>query len=222
MADFTNLISDAVAAKMTPDFIEKEVNTRVEKLIIESIDQALRSYSKTGKQIQEAVENALRVDGLDLPAYGHVVSQILKAQIEEKVSELVSGQLAKDMDELLSLAPKEVKLSEIAKQMLDDHSDDEYGDLITVIVVYGSRGYSHVYLDEQNVYEERDKYRCRFRLGVDSEGKIYSATLDGSDLESGQRIGRLYGIGQMIRAYVACGTKIILDEEYVVRGKGDY
>lgn len=221
MTDFSNLISNAVAAKMTPDFIEKEVNTRVEKLIIESIDSALRGYSKTGKQIEEAVENALRVDRLDLPAYGHVVSQILKVQIEAKVSELVSGQLAKDMDELLSLAPKEVKLSEIAKQMLE-RSSEEWGECITVIVETTEFGSTWVYLDEDEVIDERNKYQCKHHFGVGKDGHIYGATVDGRAQQDTKNIGRSYGIGQMLRAYVACGTKIILDEEFVERGKGDY
>lgn len=222
MTDFTSLIADAVAAKMTPEFIEKEVGARVDKLLVESVDSALRSYSDTGKQIREAVENALRVEGLDLPTYGQVVAQMLKVQIEDRVSALVSGQLAKDMDELLSLAPREVKLSEIAKQMLDEHADDEWGDLITVIVEDDTHGYSRVYLDERGVYEERDKYKCRYRLGVDGKGKIYSASIDDRDLKSSQHIGRSYGVGQMIRAYVACGTTIILDVDSVATGKADY
>lgn len=221
MTDFSNLIANAVAAKLTPDFIEKEVGARVDKLLIESIDSALRSYSDTGKQIKVAIENALRVDNLDLPAYGHVVAQILKSQIEAKVSDLVSGQLAADMDELLSLAPKEVKLSEIAAAMLEEN-DTEWGECITVIVETGNYGGAWVYLDEREARDDSEKYKCPHRFGVSEDGSIYGAAIDNSDLKSTSRIGRTYGITQLLRAYVACGTKIILDEEYVMRGKGDY
>ncbi|MFT4056881.1 MAG: hypothetical protein QM681_20415 [Novosphingobium sp.] len=220
----TNLISAAVTAKMTPDFIEKEVNARVEKLIVESVDRALRSYSDTGKLIEKAVEDALRVDKLDLPAYGETVKGILKAQIESRVSDLVSGQLSKDMDELLKLAPKEVKLSEIADYMREEfEGGDHYGRVITVIVQEKSYGSTWVYLDDQNSIKHSDWHKCRFSLLIRDDGTIASASVGNDRDELGRkRIGRAVGLEQKLRSYVACGTKIILDEDCVVTSVGDY
>lgn len=214
MTDLTNLISDAVAAKMTPEFIEKEVNTRVEKLIIESVNSALRSYSETGRLIEKAVSDALKVDRLDLPAYGETVCKILKSQIEARVSDLVSGQLSKDMDKLLKLAPKEIKLSEIAEEMLEGAKAEEL-DGITVIVGSESYGSRYIYLDERNQYTDREKYKCSHSLLVGSDGSIFSATVDGKNTTDTKTIGIGYGLGQKIRAWVACGTKLIIDEEDV-------
>jgi len=221
---FTGLIANAVAAKMTPEFVEKEVNTRVEKLVIETIDRALRTYSDVGKMIEAAVQDALKVDRIDLPSYGHVVTQMLKAQIEARVSEVVAGRLAQDMDELLSLAPKEVKLSKIAEYMLETHDSDAWGEIITVIVEHNDHGSTWVYLDEDNVYAERDKYRCKHRLLIREDGTLAGAYVGDNTItpESKSYIGRVYGVEQRLRAYVACGTKIELDEDNVSRGKGDY
>jgi hypothetical protein len=222
MTDLSGLISSAVAAKMTPDFIEKEVNTRVEKLIVESIDRALRTYSETGKLIEKAVEDALRVDRLDLPAYGNLVAGMVKAQIEAKVAPLIAGRLAEDLDELLKLAPKEVKLSEIAAEMCKRHEGEGYGDVITVIVEHNDYGSTWVYLDQEEVHEAGDKHRCDFRLLIGSDGKISSATLREHDIKSSRHFGSSYGLEQRIRAYFACGTTIILDEDAVVTSVGDY
>lgn len=220
--NLSGLISAAVSAKMTPDFIEKEVNTRVEKLIVESIDRALRSYGETGKLIEKAVEDALRVDRLDLPSYGSTVTAILKAQIEARVSELVSGRLSADMEELLSLAPKEVKLSKIAEEMLEQHKNDgKWGEVITVHVGETEYSTTWLYLDENDHYEPRDKYKCAHHLLVRKDGTIASATVDGRALNDTKHIGRSYGLGQKIRAWVACGTKIELDEDYVCVSVGD-
>jgi hypothetical protein len=220
--ELSNLISAAVAEKMTPDFIEKEVNTRVAKLIEESVDRALRRYSDTGKLVTEAVEAALRVDRIDLPSYGLTVAAILKAQIEARVSELVAGKLSADMEELLSLAPKEIKLSTIADEMRERHDGDAYGPIITVIVERNEYGSTWLYLDEDECHEARDKYRCDYRLLVGSDGKIASATLKEADIKSGRHVGRAYGLEQKIRAYYACGTTIIIDEDNVVTSVGDY
>lgn len=221
MTDFTNLISNAVAARMTPDFIENEVNTRVEKLIVESIDRALRSYSDTGKLIEKAVEDALKVQSLDLPSYGHLVTQMLKTQIEATVAPLVAGRLAEDMTELLKLAPKEIKLSEIADGMRKDHSEEGYGEVITVIVHHNDYGSTWLYLDGENAYPDSAKYDCKYRILVSSDGLISSAYCRDEDVSKGW-IGKSYGLTQRLRAYVACGTKIIIDEDAVVTSVGDY
>lgn len=224
MTDLTSLISAAVAAKMTPEFIEKEIDARVGKLLTESIDNALRSYSGVGKMIKDAVEEALKVESIDLPTYGSIVTKILKAQIEARCSELVAGRLAEDMEQLLNLAPKEIKLSTIADDMRESRDSDGWGEVITVIVDHSDvvAGYKRIYLDDREVYRRDDKYKCDFHLSLDSDGKIFGATINGSDLNCTKVIGRSYGLGQSIRAWVACGTRIIVDEDDVVTSVGDF
>lgn len=217
----SGLINSAVAARMTPDFVEKEVNTRVEKLLVESIDRALRSYSDTGKLIEKAVEDALRVDRIDLPTYGSTVCTMLKAQIEARVSELVAGRLSQDMDELLSLAPKTVKLSEIAESMLDGR-DPEYGHMITVELEDVREGYSRwLYLDEDEHHDIRAQYAAKHRLLIGKDGRISGGWIDQTKTEKSWT-GRSYGLAQRLRAYIACGTVIELDIDYVRLGMGDY
>lgn len=221
MTDLTGLISAAVAAKMTPDFIEKEVNTRVDKLIVESVDKALRTWSDTGKLIEKAIEDALRVDRIDLPSYGVTVAAMVKSIVETRTSELIAGRLAEDVEELLKLAPKTVKLSEIADYMRRDK--EGYGPIITVIVGHTEYGSTWIYLDEEEVIEERNKYRCRHRLHVDKDGgRIVGAYLGERELKRDSYIGRAYGLEQRIRAYVACGTIIEIDEDNVITSVGDY
>jgi hypothetical protein len=221
--DLSNLISDAVAAKMTPEFIEKEVATRVDKLIVESVDRALRSYSDTGKMIEKAVEDALRVDRLDLPSYGSTVLQILKTQIEAVVAPLVAGRLSADMDELLKLAPKTIKLSEIADEMRKGHEGgDSYGEVITVEVKHSDYGSTWIYLDEETHHERRAEFEASHRLLVGKDGTISGGWLDNRPLKDTNHIGRSYGLSQRLRAYVACGTKITIDEDAVCTSVGDY
>ncbi len=215
-------ISRAVAAQLDAAFVEKEVETRVGKLVVEAVDHALRRYSDTGKLITDAVEASLRVDRLDLPSYGDTVAAILKVQIESRVSELVAGRLAADMAELLSLAPKEIKLSQIAAEMLKEHSDG-YGEVITVIVEVSEYGSTWIYLDEQTHHEGvRASRECRHQLLLSKDGTISSATIDRRNTKDVQHIGRSFGLGQRIRAFIACGTRIIVDEGDVVTSVGDY
>ncbi|SFV31455.1 hypothetical protein SAMN05216456_1346 [Devosia crocina] len=225
MTDNLNLgdaISKAVAAKLDAAFVEKEVEARVARLVTDAVDSALRSYSKTGKLIQEKVEEALEVPGLDLPSYGQVVATMLKAQIEARVAELVAGRLAEDVDALLKLAPKTIKLSKIAEEMLKEHDNEAWGDLITVIVERSDYGGTWISLDEQTHYEDRQKYETRHRLLVSSNGTISALTVDKRDIKNTQHYGPIYGLAQRLRAYYAAQTIIEIDEDNVVIGRGDY
>jgi hypothetical protein len=219
-SNLSGLISAAVAEKMTPEFIEKEVNSRVEKLIVESVGNALQRWSDTGKLIEKAIADCLRVDRLDLPSYGNVVAAMVKTQIEATVAPLIAGQLAADMDELLKLAPMEVKLSEIADEMRKQH-EDKYGEVITVILEHHEYGSTSVYLDEDEVRGRNERFRCDYNLHIDKDGRILSARINEQDIKSSQYLGRSYGLAQKIRAYFACGTTIILDESDVVTSVGD-
>ena len=222
--NLTNLISNAVAARLDGDFIEKEIQTRVDKLITESIDRALRTYSETGKLIEKAVEDALRVESIDLPSYGSTVCKMVKAAIEHHVADVVQGRLKQDVEDLLHLAPKTVKLSEIAELMLEQHKDgDKYGEVTTFIVEESRYGSSRwLYLDDENVREGRDKYLCKYRLHVGDDGIISSICIGDKAAKPENWVGRSYGFEQRLRAYVACGTRIEFDTEYPCTSVGDY
>lgn len=224
MTDLTNLIANAVAEKMTPEFIDSEIITRVEKLVIESIDRALRTYSETGKLIEKAVEDALRINQLDLPSYGEVVTKMLKAQIEATVAPVVAGRLAADMQELLKLAPEQIKLSEIAKDMLGSHDGDAYGEVITVICEDAEPGRARwIYLDDDQHFEEHDKYKCKIRILLSGDNTISGSYIGEHKYKHGDGwIGRVHGLEQCVRAWTACGTKIIPDIDYVSTSVGDY
>lgn len=224
----SNTLSDTVAAAVagtiTPEFIQTVVTEKAKSLVEDCVKSALGRYSDTGKQIEEAVTEALRVDKLDLPTYGDTVSAMLKAQIEARVTPLLAGQLAADMDELLSLAPKTIKLSEIANQMREPHeSDGKYGEVITVHVAHKhGRSAQWVYLDEENHYERRQEYDCEIGLLISEDGAISAARIGGRDTKQTTWIGRSYGLTQLVRSMVACGTKIEIDEDDVITSVGDY
>lgn len=217
------LISAAVAARVTPEYVEEQVTKRVDALIDEAVNDALRSFSDNGKLIRDAVAGALKVGELDLPSYGHIVTTVLKSQIEANVADLVSGRLAEDMEELLKLAPKRIKLSEIADKMREqyEHDGTSYGEVITVIVGETEYRTRWIYLDEEHVWSEREKYSAAIRLLVREDGTIASATIKDLDQARASTIGLSYGLEQRIRALVACGTVIEVDEDFVQTAVGD-
>lgn len=159
MSDTTDLINKAVAEVMTPDFVKSQVATRVHKLVVEAVDDALRSYSDIGKQIKEAVKASLEVNDLNLPSYGLLVTGMIEKQVTDHASALIDARLAEDIRELLNIAPAEIKLSEIAKGMIEGRHDDGYGEVVTVIVERSEYGSVWLYLDEEQHHSSRDKYQ---------------------------------------------------------------
>lgn len=223
MTDTIDLINKAVAETMTPEFVKKQVATRVEKLVTEAIDDALRSYSDIGKQIKEAVHASLKVNDLNLPSYGLLVTGMIEKQVQDHAGALIDARLAEDIRELLNIAPTEIKLSQIAKEMIESqHGSDGYGEVITVIVEHNDYGSTWLYLDDEEHHSDRDKYKCRYSLLLNKDGTISSARIDKRDLKDTQHIGRGRGLADRIRAYYAASTKIILDEDNVVTSVGDY
>ena len=219
MAD---LITNAIDQQMKPENIEPKIIAAVESMISEVVKNSLRTYSDNGKLIEEAIKQSLKIGTLDLPSYGTTICTILKAQIEAKVAPLISGQLTKDMDELLNLAPKELLLSEIVKDMLEGHweyDDDCYERNLVTCIVDDSGTSSHIYLDEDDHHEE--KYRCAVSLFLDQDGSIISGSTKGRtdlkalSLDTSKDFGRAYSLEQKVRSWWACGTKIIVDADEV-------
>src|SRR5690606_17259311 len=174
-------------------------------------------------QIKEAVEASLKVNDLNLPSYGLLVTGMIEKQVKDHASALIDARLAEDIRDLLNIAPAEMKLSAIAKEMIDgQHGGDGYGEVITVIVEHNEYGSTWLYLDEEQHHSDRDKHQCRHSLFLSKDGTISAARIDKRDLKDTEHIGRSWGLGDIIRAYYAAGTRIILDEDAVVTSVGDY
>lgn len=222
MTDTIDIINKAVAEVMTPEFVKDKVASRVEKLVTEAVDDALRSYSDIGKKIKAAVEASLQVHELNLPSFTVMLTGMIEKQVKENAGALINARLAEDIRDLLNIAPAEIKLSEIAKSMIEGRHDDGYGEVITVMVEHNEYGSTWLYLDEEEHRTAHDKYRCRHQILLSKDGTISSATIDKRDLKDVHHIGRSWALGDQIRAYYAAGTKIILDEDAVVTSVGDY
>lgn len=124
-APFANLIQDAIHAALNPEKIGILAEKHVERLVEEAVQESFHSWTGTGKAITELVKASLQVKDLDLPSYGHVVSEIVRRAVEGRVAEVVSAKLAKDLDDLLNLAPKRIKLSELVAELLGPESEEQ-------------------------------------------------------------------------------------------------
>lgn len=225
MTDLAKIITDSVSAIASPEIIREKVDKAVDKLVTAIITDELRSYGEISKTIKEALKESLQVTDLNLPSYSTMITQMLRTQIEAQVSPLIAGALAKDMEDILSLAPKTVKLSEIVEDMMENYlayEDGTYGDIVTCIVEVSNYGSTWIYLDDTKHYSRSNKYQCDCRILLSKDGTISSASFRNIDItgkrrspDGGFAVGSVYGLAQKIQAYHACGTVIEVDEDNV-------
>lgn len=212
---FADLISNAVAERMQPEFVEKAIVERVDKLIDSAINDAFRSYSDTAKLIETAVQDSLKINRLEIHSFGEVVSKVLERQIHDICSETLAGKLSGRMTELLNMAPKKIKLSKIVEDMIEHGYNEDYGEVVTCIVEHDTPrdDWATVYLDE-NPNTEKD--RCDVNMRI-YKGEIHSAVLGWQNrhLKDLRFVGKDYGIESVIQMYFAAGTIIELDDDEV-------
>lgn len=218
-------LADYIAAEVVRLASEDALRVRIGEHIAKTVDEAIRNafhYGDANKQITKAVQEALAIEGrINLPSFGNTVMALLRQKLDETVNTHVAKCLDEEMSEILSLAPKEVKLSGVVKAMIADlDQHDRYGTYVTCIVEKSDvvAGYYSIYLDEE---PDVAKYSCDTRIQVDSEGRIYALTMDRKDVKKTLHLGG-YGWRKPIFTAYCCRAPFIVDEEFVSTGIGDF
>jgi len=223
LADF---ITAEVHRQASGDAIRKLVETGIEKLIADTVRSAF-SFGDLRKQLADAVNDSLRVDGpLGLPGYGTMVMAMLRQSMDAIVSDIVKERLEVEAREILKLAPKEVKLSEIIEAMKKEEDESErFGTRATCIVEESENvdGYRTIYLDPLDVENRRDvfgsrssygapaKHTAAVKVSVDAAGKIYHLTVDAKDPKTTISMGYLEPWKRTLFALYAAGGKLDVD-----------
>lgn len=223
-SDLRQAIIDEVERQAKGENIQALIAKKVGVLIEESIGNAFRSYHNVGKQIEKAIEDSLQInDALDLPRYGVMVLAVLRQKLDERVHALISDRLEKEMDEILSIAPKELKFSALVEAIVKHASEDmreRYGTSITCIVEHNEKyDWHEVWLDCEDGTDKRD---CEIRFTVGKDGDILSCSLDNKNPKTTVRMGGMWGYQKMLFGAYCCGSKIIMDDTDPSTGIGDF
>lgn len=221
-SDLATFIVAEVQKQSGADNVRAVVEKKIESLVIDAIDSAFR-WGDTRKQIEEAVKATLAIDHpLTLPSHGAMIMAILRQKIDAQVHELVAAKLDQEMDEILGMAPKEVKLSEIIDLMrknIDEH--ERYGTHMTCIIEKSEHwtGTLYIHLDPD---EDVRKYDCDLQISVDKDGKIFSLKCDRKDPKTSIVMGYQSAYKRLALAAYCCGSRFIIDTQDPNTGIGDF
>lgn len=248
--DIAQLAADALAAATAPEKVREIVEREIGKTVEAAIKDSVRSYSPFGRELEKKLEEAMGINSLNLPSYGQMMTDLVQRLVQKHVADLVGARLEEDLTDILRIAPKTIKLSEIADAMRADHEGD-YGDVITCHVQYDDRyedsdfwGPSWtVYLDDQEHHGDPKGASVRLWIshGVRDKagppkheittGTIWRVDSDGRSVTTGAREGwhgtfrrpdKVYGLAERMLAYYAAKTIIEIDEDNIVTSVGDY
>jgi hypothetical protein len=223
--ELTSFILAEVQRQTSEDALRKLVEKKIGESVASAVESSFRSYGDLRKQIEKAVNNSLQIGpNMDIPSFGVMVLSLLRQKLDERVNGLISDRLDAEMNEILSIAPKELKLSDLVEAIVKKASEDlsdRYGTSVTCIVEQNERypDWYDIYLDEE---EDKPKRDCEIQISLISDGKIHSIKIDGKDPKTTIRMGAMWGYQKMIFGAYCCGSKFIVDTEYPSTGIGDY
>ena len=215
--ELQQFIVDTVRSKTSAEAIGSVVEKQIDGIVHSAVINAFRSFGNIREQIEKQVTAALAVPSdLGIPAYGHMVLSMLRQQIDRNLSALVDQTLADEINDILGIAPPELKLTDIVADMRKrarEWSEDRYRSGVTCFVEesLSSAGYYTIYLDEET-RTRANKYDCKVRLAISSSGEIYSLTIDRRDAGKSIVMGSYYGWEKQLFAAYCCKTKFIVDD----------
>jgi hypothetical protein len=250
--DIAVLAAEALAKATTPEKVREIVDREIGKTVEEAIKRSVQSYSPFGKALEEKLKDAMGIEKLNLPSYSQMMTDLVQRLVQKHVADHVGARLEEDIKDILNIAPKSIKLSEIADAMRErKEGDGHYGHVITVHVDDDDRHADSdfwgpswtIYLDEDR-HEKNPKdadIKIRVSHGIrDKEGppshKLTTGTIwmiedRGRKVTAAKSEGwngtfrrpdKVYGLAERLLAYYAAGTVIEIDEDAVVTSVGDY
>ncbi|EJP6471395.1 hypothetical protein NHI66_000644 [Clostridium botulinum] len=128
MIDINKIVNDSLVKLEEEKFVEEVVQKRLEKTIIEIINDVFREWSDFGKNFKEHIEKNLNVDlsNLGIEGYNTIVLAAIKEQLDKTITVQGIEKIKKTTEEMLSDIKEEYTLSEIIEKLKGEDYRDEW------------------------------------------------------------------------------------------------
>ncbi|MNO15500.1 hypothetical protein D3C76_51660 [compost metagenome] len=219
--DLNKIVNEAMVSIQQDGFVEKIVKDRLQSTLKNVVDDMFGSYGDFHKQLESEVKNKLNInlDKLDLGGYNLMVLNEVKSSLDRAMHIQGTEKIKEHLDELLTGAKSEYKLSEIIELFKEEANEDhEYdGEYISFHCEQSrysrSRGLAFIYFDKE---KREEKYRCDYGLTVDlGDGSVKSVKVNGNDIDNKAIMRGFHGFERTMFQIFASGAKVIVDEDEV-------
>jgi hypothetical protein len=176
----------AIAQALAPEKLQPILDKHIAGAITSAIDDATgyRSDFRTRlkDQLATALPHGLAMD--DMAKFQHVLNQSIAGLVHGLNTETINAALEKAAAEVIPNLPVSKKLSELLKDARSDFHTDRHE---AFFAHFKPSEYGGGWLALDSDPDCRCEYSANIRLGVNSEGNVYSLKLDGKDVTPASR-----------------------------------
>ena len=188
MKEIQEIVNNKVESLVNDGVIAGLIEDSVQKAITKALETQFESWGTITKQIDKALEDALKIDMSQLPieTYNEQMAVAVKSRLNEFFKGAASNKFMESIDKVLEPAPKEMDINDFIETIVGHWKTDEPGDADD--------------LDDYATVEFEDKERgsmkcCTLKMWKQKEYKPY---LSGSVRENSPDL-QLYIIDGEIR-----------------------
>ncbi|MGG1651363.1 hypothetical protein [Paenibacillus sp. NRS-1780] len=219
--DLNKIINNTLAEIQHEGFVEQVVKKRVQETITKIVDDVFGTWGDFKKNLEKEVESSLKVNfsELGLSGYNQLVLSTVKESLDQALHIQGVEKMKERMDDLLSNAKPEYKLSELIKEFKESVNEDhEYDD---EEISFHVRNLSHIIFIDFDKESDKGEHSCEYGITVSKESGTVSNVRLRSDyrpdreMDKKNILGGFYGFEDTLFKMFAAGSKLIVDEEAV-------
>ncbi len=200
--------------------LDEIVTKEATKFLQSIISDSLSSYGDVGKIYKEKMKSSLMegFEKIDFIQFSQSLIDITQAELNKSIVEFGIDPAKQMIKEFVGgLEKKDWKLSEIIEKYKEKEIiPDDRMESGEIAFIYEVSNYGTIYISFDEEKGKKDKrYAMKYRLMFDSNGRMYSPTIDSKTLHPVTETGGLYGFDLFLFKLYAMGCSIKLDPDDV-------
>jgi hypothetical protein len=173
------IVNTKVKSMIDSGSIAEMIESKIEKVISDVVNEELRSYSDFGKNLKEYINKSLQVnfDELGFEGYHENLLRVISKVYADSMNSVHLDKVKKVTEEMLANPPEIVKFSDLVeavKEKAREHAKDNeensdyeaftYESEITCIITGRSdRLFTYISLDPES---GKSEHQCAYRIGI--------------------------------------------------------
>lgn len=206
--DLEAVVAQALAPERLQPILDKHISAAITSAIDDATGYRSDFRNRLKEQLATAMPHGLTMD--DMAKFQHVLNQSMANLASGLNTETINAALAKVVADVLPNLPGTVTLSDLLK----DARADFHADRREAFYAHFERSeYGGGWLALDGDPNCRSEYSAGIRLGVNSEGEVFSLRLDGKDVTPASRPDVINRFDATLMSMYVGRTRLEMDME---------